>query len=229
MVVALLAYTLAFGLWPRVSSDERLAAQRAYSGANTEWQNALNRWQREASRSAFSEMLKSLEGARAQVIDLPNERRRRMAKLEADRRIQQCQRYLDRFRIDRAKISGIGPGRTAMLASYGIETAADIDARKIIQIPGFGKFWTSELVKWRQGHERNFRFNPNESIDPRDIDALDRELEARRQNLLTMLQQGSDKLRQLSQEIVAARSRLMPIMEQAWNSYKVAQVRRDAL
>lgn len=182
-----------------------------------------------ASRNAFSEKLKCLEGARAELVDLPNERRRRMAKLEAQRESQQRQRYLDRFRIDRAKIRGIGVGRASMLALYGIETAADVGRRKIIQIPGFGESLTSELVKWRRGHERNFRFNPSEPADPRDINALDRELQRRQQNLLTTLRQGPDTLRRLSQEISAARSRLMPIMEKAWSSYKIAQARRDAL
>ena len=116
-----------------------------------------------------------------------------------------------------------------MLASYGIETAADIDYGKIIQMPGFGEVLTSELVKWRQGHERNFRFNPNEPVDQRDIHAVDRELAARRQILLTTLRQGPDTLRRLSQEISAARSRLIPLLERTWNSHKIAQVRRDAM
>lgn len=229
LVGALVAYGLAFAVWPRVSSEERSAAERAYSAAHAEWQNSLSRWQREASRNAFSEKLKSLEKARTELVDLPNERRRRLAKLEAQRESQQRQRYLDRFRIDLARIRGIGPGRTSMLASYGIETAADVDHRKIIQIPGFGESLTSDLVQWRQEHERNFRFNPNEPVDRRDINALDRELEARRQSLLTTLRQGPDTLRRLSQEISAARSRLMPIMEKTWSQYKIAEARQKAV
>ena len=78
-----------------------------------------------------------------------------------------------------------------MLASYGIETAADIKKAKIMQIPGFGEALTSELVEWRKKHERNFRFNPNEPVDRHEIDAMDRDLESERQNLLTTLRQGS--------------------------------------
>ena len=116
-----------------------------------------------------------------------------------------------------------------MLASYGIETAADIERSKIMQIPGFGATLTSELVRWRQGHERNFRFNPSEPVNWRDIDAIDRELEARRQNLLSTLQQGPDVLQRLSQEIKAARPRLMPTLEKAWSVLKIAEARRNAL
>jgi DNA-binding helix-hairpin-helix protein with protein kinase domain len=170
-----------------------------------------------------------LEKARAEMADLPNEQRRRLAKLEAEREMRQRQRYLDRFRIDRAKIRGIGVGRSAMLASYGIETAADIEGSKIIQIPGFGAMLTSELVRWRQGRERNFRFNPSEPVNRRDIDAIARELEARRQNLLSTLRQGPALLLRLSQEINVARPRLMPTLEKAWIALKIAEARRNTL
>lgn len=229
LMMALLAYGAAFAVWPRVSVEERSAAERAYATANAEWQNALERWRREASRTVFVEKLKSLEAARAQLVDLPNERRRRLAKLEAERESRQRQRYLDRFRIDRASIEGIGPGRTSMLASYGIETAADVNELRIIQIPGFGDVLTRKLVQWRRSHERNFRFNPNEPIDPRDINAMDRELEIRRQSLISVLREGPRELSRLRQEIQAGRARLMPMLEQAWTSLKVAELRRQSL
>jgi outer membrane protein OmpA-like peptidoglycan-associated protein len=72
--------------------------------------------------------LKELESARAQLMDMPNERRRRMAMLEADRENVQRKRYLDRFRIGRAQIPGIGPSRTSMLASYGIGQLEELSA-----------------------------------------------------------------------------------------------------
>jgi len=226
---ALVSYGLAFAAWPRVAAAKRAAAERAYSAAKMEWEEALKRWKREASRDAFSEKLKVLEKVRAEMANLPNEQRRRLAKLEAEREMRQRQRYLDRFRIDRAKIRGIGLGRVAMLASYGIETATDIDGANIMRLPGFGEMLTSELVRWRQGHERNFRFNPSEPIDRRDLDSIDRELEACRQNLLSTLRQGPDLLRRLSQEINAARTRLIPMLEKAWIALKIAEARRNAL
>ena len=116
-----------------------------------------------------------------------------------------------------------------MLASYGIETAADIKKAKIMQIPGFGETLTSELVEWRKKHERNFRFNSNEPVDRHEIDVMDQELESQRQNLQSTLRQGSDSLRRLSQEIGAARARLMPLLEKTWTGLKVAEANRNAL
>lgn len=223
IVAAILSYVAALAVWPRVAPETKAAAERAYSAAKAEWDGALGRWQREASREIFAERLRVLDEARATLADMPNLRRRRIARLESEREMRQLERYLDRFRIDRARIEGIGTGRTAMLAAYGIETAADIERSKIGQIPGFGVILTNELVHWRRGHERNFRFNPSEPIDRRDLDALDREMEARRQELLTKLQQGPHLLRRIGQEISAAQQRLMPALEKAWTSFKVAE------
>ena len=226
---ALVSYGLAVAVWPRVSAENQLAAERAYTAAKAEWESTLSRWKREASLEIFKEKVNSLDKARAELSDMPNKRQRRIAKLESERETRQQQRYLDRFRIDRADIHGIGPGRTSMLASYGIETAADIRKAKIMQIPGFGEALTSDLVEWRKQHERNFRFNPNEPIDHHEIDLMDRDLESQRQNLLSTLRQGSDLLRRLSHEISAARSRLMPVLDKAWTGLKIAEAHRDAL
>ena len=217
-------------MWPRVSAASRSAADRALSEARKAWAGALTRWEREALQEIFAEKLEVLKKVREEMTDLPSARRRRLAMLHGTGVKRQRQRYLDRFRIDRGNIPGMGPERTAMLTSYGIETAGDIQTRgQILQIPGFGEVLTTALMRWRHGHEQNFRFNPRAPIDRREIDAIDRELQARRQNLLLTLRQGPDELRQLCQEINAARERLMPTLERAWDTLKVAEARRNAL
>ena len=116
-----------------------------------------------------------------------------------------------------------------MLASYGIETAADIDRKRIASIPGFNRMLTIELVRWRRDHEGSFRFNPNEPVDRRDIEAMDLELALRRQELVSTLREGPGALRSLGLEIGAARGRLMPLFEDAWTALKLAEAVRDAL
>ncbi|MEO7860066.1 MAG: hypothetical protein ABIU05_06405 [Nitrospirales bacterium] len=226
---AMASYGLAIAVWPRVSDKKRVAAEGEYSTAKAEWESVLSQWKREASLDAFKERVNSLDKGRAELADMPNKRQRGLAKLESDREPRQRERYLDRFRIDRAEIHGIGAGRTSMLASYGIETASDIKKAKIMQIPGFGEALTSELVEWRKMHERNFRFNSNEPVDRHEIDAMDRELESQRQNLLSYLRHGPDSLRRISQEIGEAQARLMPLLEKTWTGLKVAEANRNAL
>ncbi len=202
-------------------TKKQAAADKAYSVARTEWEEALARWNPETSRArdAFARKLKVLEKARAEMTDLLNEQHRQ----------RQLQRYLNRFRISQANIPGIGVGRSAMLASYGFETAADIKSQKQSQIPGFGVVPTFELLQWRQGLARNFRFNPSDPVDRREVNVINRELGAREPGLLSTLRQGPDELRRLRQEINAARERLMPTLEKAWDALKTAEARRNAL
>lgn len=77
--------------------------------------------------------------------------------------------FLDRFLIRRASIPGIGAGKTATLASFGIESAADITASAVRAVPGFGEALTAKMLAWRQGHEGKFRYNA--TPDPSDLQA----------------------------------------------------------
>jgi DNA-binding helix-hairpin-helix protein with protein kinase domain len=224
-----IAIVLAIVIWPRFPEDKKAAAKLAYSAANAEWQTLLQEWQRAASRNVFTEKLEYLHKAYTMLVEIPKERQRRLAKLESDREKLQRKYYLARFRIDRANIMGIGPSRSSTLIAYGIVTAADVVRGNIMNIPGFGAALTTELVSWRQVHEGNFRFNPSDPEHRRDLNALDRELEIRRQILLPHLMQGPDTLKRLSQEINTARLRLMPLLEQAWIPLKIAEAHRNAL
>lgn len=58
--------------------------------------------------------------------------------------------------IRHAGISGIGASRSAVLASFGIETAADITEWEIRRVPGFGPELTRRLIEWRKSQERRF-------------------------------------------------------------------------
>lgn len=227
--ITILSYIAAFAVWPRVSSEVLNKAEQELKTARTEWESALALWKREASGESFEARIKELTQKKNRLLHLPTERNQKLAKLRADHQNRQRDRYLDRFRIDGRKIPGIGPGRIAMLASYGIETAADVTHAKVIQIPGFGPSLTFELTNWRHYHEGNFRYNPNEPIDPRDIAAIDSEIEQQRRNLIAALQHGARDLSRLSDEVSGARGRLMPILERQWTAYKCAELRRQSL
>ncbi len=229
VIVILVSFGLAIAIWPWISAEKRAVVDEEYSTASKEWEGLLDCWRREASREVFFEMRDALENAYRELIDLPNKKSKLLGKLEKESERNQRRSYLDRFRIDHAKIPGIGPSRCAMLSSYGIETAADITNSKIMQIPGFGPTLTSELVDWRQGHEKNFRFNPKVQVNSKDIQAINQEIELSEKKLLSTLQQGLSVLRRLNQDIKTTRSRMIPLLEKAWDNLKIAEIRRNAL
>ncbi|MBU6414118.1 MAG: hypothetical protein KGS45_11670 [Planctomycetes bacterium] len=74
---------------------------------------------------------------------------------DVDFRNEQLTRYLQRYMISSASIPDIGPSRKAVLASFGIETAADIDRKIIHTIPGFGRRLTDHLIYWRMSCEKH--------------------------------------------------------------------------
>jgi len=106
-----------------------------------------------------------------------------LSKLHADRKNRQLVRYLDQFRVVGAGIPGIGAGKEAILQSYGIETAADIDERRILQIPGFGQKTVQKLVAWRNHWVQSFRFNPHEPAAASDIAAVENAFSQKRRDL----------------------------------------------
>ena len=128
-------------------------------------------------------------------------------------------------RIDRGKIPLIGDARAAMLASYGVETAADIDRYKIRNIPGFGEAITNNLLEWRREHEQNFRFNPNQGVDPKDIAGVERDILAMQAKLITSLSTGPAQLTRLRHEALAARERLKVKMLEAWSEKEFTKQR----
>ena len=72
--------------------------------------------------------------------------------------------------------SVIGQSRITQLASFGIESAGDIDRDAIMQVPGFGPQLADRLCTWRDDLKRRFRFNPASAMRPADIRRYERDL-----------------------------------------------------
>jgi DNA-binding helix-hairpin-helix protein with protein kinase domain len=203
----------------------REAAQKTLIAEQVRLKLLQEAWGREASEAAFLARQKSLKKLRGEYLDLPASRQRKIDQLQAHLARAQLQRFLDRHRIDGAKIQGIGDGRRATLQSYGIETAGDITYSAVIQVPGFGPALTGTLLAWKKSIAARFIFKPAAGIDPRDIADLDRTLAARRSAIEKALVQGIGELRQASQQITVRRQALSSQIEAALRA--VAQAEAD--
>src|SRR5262249_25961961 len=98
----------------------------------------------------------------------------------------------------RAAISGIGPAKTTTLASFGIESAADINQSAILAISGFGPATAEKLLDWRAMHEKRFVYNP--APLPADAQAaakLESEFAAKASGLARRIAGGQVELAQL--------------------------------
>ena len=196
------------GRWVKSAHDvEKLLRERQEAeGLLSQLRDRLHT---ETDPLRFEQRLKLLESKRAELLNLPVVRERRMKELVRDREKHARQRFLEGFRIEDAKISGVGPAKRSMLESYSIWTAADINRNAILEVPGFGPALADRLENWRDSVERMFRFDPNSAIEPRNIQDLDRKIAQERSALEYVLLRGANELSQIRQEIALRRETLL--------------------
>lgn len=125
--------------------------------------NAVKDWQRKIGVVEMHELRRSLQEAKDKLQRLPQDEQRRIAEHEATRRDSQLHAFLETFPLSRANIRGIGPTKEAALASYGIDTAADIVHSRIMAVPGFGEASARPLVEWRDKVARRFVYRAQPS------------------------------------------------------------------
>lgn len=198
--------------------------QSAHESARAKWQELDGRWQQETDARPFDTRRRELEARKREYDQLPQVRQQKLDRLRAESEARQLQKYLDRFEIEDANISGIGFSRKATLQSYGIETAADIDYYRVLAVPGFGPTYTDKLISWRNSLERRFRFDPSKGIDPADIAAVEREIAVTRSKIIAELRSSLPHLRQLSERIRTVRATLKTALDEATQSLAQAEI-----
>lgn len=152
-----------------------------------------------------------------------------LAALRSKAEQRQRTAYLERFYIEKAVLPGVGPAKRAALQSFGIETAAEINARKIMQIRGFGERITQVLVDWRESHERNFRFNPATAITPADTQVVKHAVRKRAVEISALMVQGLKDIKQGPEVRDGALRRHIRTVQQAANELAQAEADCKAL
>jgi DNA-binding helix-hairpin-helix protein with protein kinase domain len=196
----------------------RFAAERA-------WRAAAKAWTAQSLPPAVSDLKPPITALKQQLDALAAEREARIRACAApqsddDQRI----RYLAAFRIEDAKLTTIGPARCAVLRSWGIDTAADIDDAKIAEIPGFGKNLTDKLTLWREIKEKAFVPNPVAVVDPLEVQRIDRQLAARRTKLMRELRERIAEVEQRMNGYLEQRTARWAAVETALNARVQARV-----
>jgi DNA-binding helix-hairpin-helix protein with protein kinase domain len=196
----------------------------ARSQAERNWSAAKAEWQQEAGSGRFDQKRQELRELVAEHNRLPILERERLADLDRRRRELQLQRFLEGYLIARANISGIGPGRKATLASFGIENAFDVSSRTVLSVPGFGDTMTKKLVDWRKSIEQRFVFNPNTGVDPALVRRIKLDISNRRVEIERALQRGPMELQQIGTHAKTFRNVPSQRLIEAYRAFKQAEV-----
>lgn len=206
----------ALGAWVNSRGRSDLAPLTAgYQKAKAQYDGLSARWKQEQGDAQLQAKQNQLRPLKDEHAGLQAERERRYNALFNNRRQSALKQFLDQFEIEQATIPGVGAAKKAMLESFGIETAADVNRNAVLNVPGFGPALTDRVMKWRQEKEARFHFNPNSSIDPRQVADLDRTIQARRAQIEADLVAGRLALLQMRQSAMARRRSLEEAMRAA--------------
>ena len=191
--------------------------------------NLLARWSRKAGPADFERTLRELSTLRDQWNGLPRRRTQQLDELRRNLRRSQSEAYLDRVDIASATIDGVASGRKQMLASYGIETARDVDPGRLGAVPKFGPKTIERMMAWRRDVEARFVFDPNRPVDPRQVRAVEQSFLAERLKLETAARAAHVAVVQAHATVEANRRILRPQLEAAAAALAQAEADRADL
>jgi DNA-binding helix-hairpin-helix protein with protein kinase domain len=162
-------------------------AEHQYAMAAVRWGSEFDRkkGELEVHRDGHNELAQRYAAEREQLL--------------ARAREGQLRAFLQKVFIRDHRIPDIGPTRKATLASFGIETAFDVEHLRTRRVPGFGRKRKEQLFRWQRGEEARFVFNAATGIDPLEQRALDRQFAQARQLLENKLLVGERELRDIAQ------------------------------
>lgn len=157
--------------------------------------SAVKDWQRKIGVVEMHELRRSLQEAKDKLQRLPQDEQRRIAEHEATRRDTQLHAFLETFPLSRANIRGIGPTKEAALASYGIDTAADIVHSRIMAVPGFGEASARPLLQWRDKVAQRFVYRAQPSpVELQEVQRIRQSCASQAAQLRLALSKGATDL-----------------------------------
>lgn len=168
--------------------DPAAALRQRLIDVEDEWSQALDQWEKRTGIERTERLKASLVESKQAYHALDVEESDRVKCYERERKALQKAKYLENFRIRNRKIQGIGPAKLAMLASYGIETAADITREKVLRVPGFGPVNSKPLLEWQKTCAHGFIYNPAQTAaDQYELNKIKAEIHQRKQSLRNKL------------------------------------------
>ena len=220
---------LGFGILATVLVPKELKRLRQErSQAEVLWRSAQGAWEKQTGTQQFADAKRETDSLIRSLSDLPNEEKRQLQILEQKKREDQLTHYLERFVIANAKIPKIGSARKAVLRSFGIETAADIDLGRISGIQGFGPTLVSSLTGWQRALVARFVFNPNEPINPRDLSALKAKIASRKSELEGKIRAAVASVQQASNLSLEQRRKFAEVANRTVVAAKQAELNEQA-
>jgi DNA-binding helix-hairpin-helix protein with protein kinase domain len=190
----------------RSGQGERTRRRQVLEQRLAELNGAVAEWHRLADR--YSSAFYGTKNRLKEVLWLGQELQ---ARYDAERHRMEHNKesyFRDQFLrtkfLTEASIPGIAGGRKVLLASYGIETAYDIDEERLAEVRGIGPVFTLKLLDWRRKVAREFVFDPAATVPEPEVRAMVLKYRQMEEGYRGQLQRGALELETLG-EVTAGR------------------------
>ena len=202
----------------RLSNDTAVFADKARLDLE-HFEKVRNEWQSTAGPGRFDAKRTELDRLRARW-DTSRDVQHRMQQEQHDQKQSAAlARFLDGFDIEAAGVSGLSPSRVPLLASFGIETAADIVTEKLDTVPKLDKKMRDALTGWRARLEAKFRSDAGGRPASLDEELIGREALAEQMRIEAALRTGLQDLQEIQKQALFARISMKAKVEEAHRAY----------
>jgi predicted flap endonuclease-1-like 5' DNA nuclease len=169
------------------------------------WVTEVLEWQKRSGVDDFLQQRQQLQAAKEEYLSLDQQKKRELDNYKSQRRQRQLHAFLDNFEIRNSKVRGIGPAKQAALASFGVDTAADITTAKVLAVPGIGNAVAQDMLKWKAACESKFVYSnvPNQ-IDTQELAKISARFAAKAAALRRTISSGPANLSALAQRVRTA-------------------------
>jgi DNA-binding helix-hairpin-helix protein with protein kinase domain len=212
-------------LRPWLKAEEKKKRQEALEIARMRFTVLNKQWLNDTGDTEYLSMMDELSSLREEYQRLADLMAKEQQKLQQNLRESRLQKFLGQFFLDDQFIPGIGSAEKAMLASFSIETAADIDRYNLLRLRRLNESLVTELTAWRYRLESQFVFDPSSGVAPADTAEVSRRFAQRRRQIETDLLAGPEQLNSIRVKALAERAQMLPKMQAA--AQQMAQAAAD--
>jgi DNA-binding helix-hairpin-helix protein with protein kinase domain len=224
-IAGCIGWTMAGSAGSSERAAEHKRRQAVQQSVKQEYYALVARLKKETGPEGFLSKRSQLAKLRDEYQSLSQNEKLELDKLHSTARERQKQKFLDSCFLDSANIPGVGPGRKAALRSFGIETAADVNRSKVLQVRGFGEGLTRAVVDWKASCERRFVFNSASVVSEADKNAVRAKFDGRKVAIEAALGTGPNELQRLRQQATSNAAALVPKLEEIVQ--RLAQADKD--
>ena len=157
-------------------------------------------WFQKSRLIELKQLEQKIQNLRKEIQQAPSQSDTLLSEMKKNRKDTALIQYLQTFFIKNAGVQSINDSLVATLASYGVETAADVKLKPHIKIPGIGPTRSQNLRMWVGNLEGKFRFNTSVDIEKHERDHVQKLINAHLQMLLGEFEMELKKIKTLNLE-----------------------------